>query len=154
MSEAGSPVGAKQLRMQSLARSGQAEATLESEAGAPVTSIMQSLTLSDKQAATLASEAGAPVQTEHAESGREWSGGGTTLAIAQQFLTISKVILGPAAPGRPTPRPGQRPSPSRKFMETCVAGQCHAATVGDTPRVWSCYVRHIPSNSVTVVGMH
>ena len=44
MSEAGSPVGAKQLRMQSLARSGQAEATLESEAGAPVTSIMQSLT--------------------------------------------------------------------------------------------------------------
>ena len=44
MSEAGSPVGAKQLRMQSLARSGQAEATLESEAGALVTSIMQSLT--------------------------------------------------------------------------------------------------------------
>ena len=43
-SEAGAPVGAKQLSMQSLARSGQAEATLESEAGAPVTSIMQSLT--------------------------------------------------------------------------------------------------------------
>ena len=43
--------------------------------------------------------------TKHAASGREWSGGGTTLAIAQQFLTISKVILGPAAPA--APRHGQ-----------------------------------------------
>ena len=86
--------------MQRLAGSGQA-----SEAGAPVASIMQSLTVTDQVAATLASEAGAPVGTKHAASGREWSGGGTTLAIAQQFLTISKVILGPAAPA--APRHGQ-----------------------------------------------
>ena len=43
--------------IQSLARSGQAEATLASGAGAPVASIMQS----DLEVATLASEAEAPV---------------------------------------------------------------------------------------------
>ena len=62
--------------MQSLARSGQAEATLASGAGAPVASIMQSLTVTDQEVASLASEAGAPVGTRHAASGREWSGGG------------------------------------------------------------------------------
>ena len=63
--------------IQSLARSGQAEATLASGAGAPVASIMQSLTVTDQEAATLASKAGALVGTKHASaSGREWSGGG------------------------------------------------------------------------------
>ena len=109
---------------------------------------MQRLAGSGQAAATLASEAGAPVGTKHAASGREWSGGGTTLAIAQQFLTISKVILGPAAPA--APRHGQVSGQAQVGnLWKPGAGQCHGATVG-TRRVCGhvMFVTSLPTQSL------